>query len=238
MRALLDRLRAGVAPEALPPGARRALTTLESAGLAVPGEPPEDDVVATARAQFGADGDRRVAARSAHAVGVRAGAAHAGAVTELLAAAGVAVDDDRPAVWLVVADGEHVRESIDPLVRGGQPHLLVSGDATRRRLGPFVDPGRTACLRCVDAHEAEADPRLPFLVEQAALAREPAPRDPVVDRLALAWAVRDLCRYLEGEQPSTWSATVDVGPGAAPVVVQRLRHPHCGCAWDLLLDIP
>ena len=89
----------------------------------------------------------------------------------------------------------------------------MSGDAGSRRIGPFVEPGRTACLRCVDAHEAEVDPRLPFLVEQAAMATDGGePVDPVLDRLALAWAVRDLCRYLEGDEPSTWSATVDLGP--------------------------
>ena len=127
--------------------------------------------------------------------------------------AGLEVDDVSPAVWLVVAPGPIVRESHRPA--GSRGCAAPVGERRRggRRIGPFVEPGRTACLRCVDAHEAEADPRRPFLVEQAALASAGGePVDPVLDRLALAWAVRDLCRYLEGDEPSTWSATVDVGP--------------------------
>jgi hypothetical protein len=168
---------------------------------------------------------------------VRAGAPYRRLVTDLLTGAGVVVDDDAPAVWLLVVTGPVPRESVDPLVRTGQPHLLVSGDAGGRRLGPFVDPGRTACLRCVDAHEAEADPRLPFLVEQAAMGSDGTePVDPLLDMLALSWAARDLCRYLEGDEPSTWSTTVDLDPCGPPTVARWLRHPHCGCAWDLLLD--
>jgi hypothetical protein len=188
-----------------------------------------------AQAQYGGDGARRVAARAGHRVGVRAVGPSYPIITELLALTGLEVDEVSPTVWLVVAPGPIVRESIDPLVRAGAPHLLVSGGGGERRIGPFVEPGRTACLRCVDAHEAEADPRRPFLVEQAALASAGGePVDPVLDRLALAWAVRDLCRYVEGAEPSTWSATVDVGPAEGPHLVRWLRHPRCGCAWDLL----
>ncbi len=104
-------------------------------------------------------------------------------------------------------------------------------------MGPFVEPGRTACLRCVDAHEALADERRPLLIAQAATAaiRQPPPRDPVLDALALAWAVRDLCRYVEGDEPSTWSTTCDLSPAGLPDAVRWGRHPDCGCAWDAVL---
>jgi hypothetical protein len=240
VRALLEDLRRGSAPGDLTPLAARALDSLLAAGLAFPvapgTRPPE---VAVAQAQFGADGVRRVVGRAGHRIGVRAAEPSRAIVTELLTLAGLVVDETAPAVWLVVTAGPVSRESIDPLVRAGAPHLVVSGGAGNRRMGPFVEPGRTACLRCVDAHEAEVDPRLPFLVEQAAMTTDGGePVDPVLDRLALAWAVRDLCRYLEGDEPSTWSATVDLGPTDPPHLVRWLRHPHCGCAWDLLFDLP
>lgn len=239
VRALLDALRAGADPGELPEAAARALETLLAAGLAFAGTPATASDRTVAQAQYGIDGVRRLATRAGHRVGVRAAGPPRAIVTDLLALTGLEVDDASPSVWLVVAPGPIVRETIDPLVRAGAPHLLVSGDAGSRRIGPFVEPGRTACLRCVDAHEAEADPRRPFLVEQAALASAgDEPVDPVLDRLALAWAVRDLCRYLEGDEPSTWSATVDLGPTDAPRLVRWLRHPHCGCAWDLLFDLP
>ncbi|MDZ5621156.1 hypothetical protein [Nocardioides bizhenqiangii] len=239
VRALLDALRAGADPGELAPVAVRALDSLLTAGLAfrtAAGVTPDLDV---AQAQHGADGQRRLAERARHRVGVRAGEASRAILDDLMALAGLGVDDASPSVWLVVTSGPITRGTIDPLVRAGAPHLLVCGDGIGRRIGPFVEPGRTACLRCIDAHEAEADPRRPFLVEQAALASTgDEPVDPVLDRLALAWAVRDLCRYFEGDEPSTWSATVDLGPTEAPRVVRWLRHPHCGCAWDLLFDLP
>lgn len=240
VRSLLDALRDGATPGDLSPTAARALDRLLAVGLAfaIGPEPPRRELT-RARAQFGADAVRRLAARAGHRVGIRAGDEARAVLTDLAAAAGLEVDDVSPSVWLVVADGPVARERIDPLVRAVAPHLVVSGGAAGRRIGPFVEPGRTACLRCVDAHEAETDPRRPFLVEQAALAdRLAEPVDPVLDRLALAWAVRDVCRYVEGDEPSTWSATVDLGPTDPPHLVRWLRHPHCGCAWDLLFDLP
>lgn len=240
VRALLDELRAGADPGELTPVAARARDGLVAAGLAFRAAPaattPE---LRVAQAQFGTDGVRRLADRVGHRIGVRAGGSSRAILADLLALAGLEVDDAAASVWLVVASGPITRESIDPLIRAGAPHLLVSGGAGGRRIGPFVEPGRTACLRCVDAHEAETDPRRPFLVEQAALASVgDEPVDPVLDRLALAWAARDLSRYLEGDEPSTWSATVDLGPTDAPRLVRWLRHPNCGCAWDLLFDLP
>ncbi|PWN04407.1 hypothetical protein DJ010_01840 [Nocardioides silvaticus] len=242
VRDLLSGLRDGSAAADLSPVAAASLHRLAAADLLVPLGSDATPAALVAEAQFGADGPPRVANRSAHPVGVRAEPPSEGLVEELLGLAGLVVDDTRPAVWLVVTAGPVTRESIDPLVRAGAPHLLVSGDAGGRRVGPFVEPGRTACLRCVDAHEAESDPRRPFLVEQAAraaaLGERIDPVDPVLDRLALSWAVRDLCRYLEGDEPSTWSATVDIGPTDGPLAARWLRHPHCGCAWDLLFDLP
>ena len=41
----------------------------------------------------------------------------------------------------------------------GVPHLLLTVSADGVRPGPFVVPGVTACLRCLDAHRSERDPR-------------------------------------------------------------------------------
>lgn len=240
VRGLLASLRSGAVPADLAPLAAHALEALRAADVVVPAGPePASADALVLQAEFGADGVRRRAQRATQRIGVRAEGASRAVLDELLELVGLAVDDAGSVAWLVVAAGPVSREEIDPLARVGAPYLVVSGDTPGRRVGPFVEPGRTACLRCVDAHEAEADPRRPFLVEQAARASDgEEPVDPVLDRLALAWAVRDLCRYVEGDEPSTWSATVDLPPSGAPVLRRWLRHPHCGCAWDLLLDLP
>ncbi|MBM0126318.1 hypothetical protein [Pimelobacter simplex] len=242
VRRLLDDLAdpAGDGPGPdLPAEAARALARLVEAGLAVPAAP---QVSPHLLAQAGPDAVRRQAVHAAIPIALDAPAGARTLLAPLLSAAGLAVattPQDAP-VHLVVTDGPLARERLDPLVRASVPHLPVSGDARGVRIGPFVGPGRTACLRCVDAHESLHDQRLPLLLAQAARqsAQRPPPRDPVLDRLALAWAVRDLTRFVEGEEPSTWSATVDLGPVGAPVLTQWGRHPWCGCAWDGFLDLP
>lgn len=237
VRALLDALASYNDPGPLDDDARHALAMLAAADLlvdAASGAAAESDVML-----FGSDAARRRTARSTGAIGLTAEPTSADGLDDLLAAAGLRVDDRDPAVHLVVTAGPARRSLVDPLLRAGLPHLLVSGTGATRRVGPFVDPGRTACVRCVDAHESEADPRLPLLIEQAAHPHSPiAPVDPLVGRLALTWAVRDLARYLEGDEPSTWSTTVDIGPTEAPTVTRWLRHPDCGCAWDVLMHLP
>ena len=135
------------------------------------------------------------------------------------------------AVAVVVTIGaEPRRDTVDALVQADRPHLLVTALAGRTRIGPFVAPGLTACLRCLDAHLTDRDPRHPLVVEQH-LAADPGDGPAPADlQLALAWAVRDVAALLGGDRPTTWSATVDLEPDG-PVTQRWRRHPGCGCAW-------
>lgn len=222
-----------------PDGTGVALDRLRAAGLLVvvpDSETVPDPADQVLRAQFGPDGVRRRAARSSAAIVVQAAPAAEPVLAPLLDRAGLRrTGSEDGAAHLVVSTGPVDRELLDPLVRSSVPHLVVSGGAGSRRVGPFVHPGHTACLRCVDAHEALHDARRPLLLAQAARAatERPPPVDPVLDALALAWAVRDLARYVEGDSPSTWSTTFDIGPTSAPTALRWGRHPDCGCAWDL-----
>jgi bacteriocin biosynthesis cyclodehydratase domain-containing protein len=160
----------------------------------------------------------------------------------LLAAAGVRVlepDPQRPpGLTLLLGVGEVGRDETDRLVRAGVPHLvvrLVEGEAI---VGPFVEPGRTACLRCLDAHQGDDDPQAPVLAAahaRLAHARRDGVAEPVdtaLATLAVAWAVRDLVSHVDGERPSTWSATVQLSATLATVTqAQWRRHPACGCSW-------
>lgn len=52
------------------------------------------------------------------------------------------------------------------LVSGDVPHLPVVLAPDRVEVGPFVEPGSTACLACVDAHRCDADPAWPQIAAQ------------------------------------------------------------------------
>jgi len=161
-------------------------------------------------------------------------------LAELLRAAGVAITSStvRAETVLVLSVGELARDRLDPLIRSRTTHLvvrLVDGGAV---LGPFVVPGVTACLRCVDAHLSVRDPDHVAVtaryVRATARARPDGIPDlePALTSVALAWAVRDVVAHLAGVEPSTWSRTVHLG--AAPTShTERtwLRHPRCGCCW-------
>lgn len=130
--------------------------------------------------------------------------------------AGVALlvtDHDDPAA----AD----RWSVDSL-----PHLVVRLGAESVRIGPFVQPGVTACLRCLAAAGPPAEPALTSYADV----------DPALFMLGLAWAVRDLATWQAGHLPTTWSVTVTVRPDLQPEFTRWSRHPHCGCSWGLAVQ--
>jgi bacteriocin biosynthesis cyclodehydratase domain-containing protein len=142
-------------------------------------------------------------------------------------------------VGVLAGVGEPDRELVDEWIREQTPHVLVRLTEGRAVVGPFVVPGRTACLRCLDAHHTDADPEWPLLVRQYAEAVRhdradgvPEPVDPALAALAVAWAARDVTTYVDGGRPSTWSGTLTVHPDLATVETRSwLRHPECGCTW-------
>lgn len=139
-------------------------------------------------------------------------------------------------VVLALATGPLDRQLSDRLHRSHTPHLVVEAIESQIVLGPFVVPGRTACLRCLDAHLSAADPQHQSLVNTApGTLRNDGVAAPVhagSAAMALGWAVTDLVRFLEGDRPASWSATVTFTP-AQPSIhpTPWPRHPACGCSW-------
>jgi bacteriocin biosynthesis cyclodehydratase domain-containing protein len=145
--------------------------------------------------------------------------------------------DVPPRVGALLGIGEPDRDLLDAWTRARTPYVLVRMTEGRATVGPFVVPGRTACLRCVDAHCADADPAWPLLVRQYAAASAhdradgaPEPVDPLLASVAVSWAARDLASFVDGCRPSTWSATVSFDPQLSELETRTwLRHPACGC---------
>jgi hypothetical protein len=218
-------------PASLP--AMRALDRLRAAGLlvAVPGSPLEARVAA----EHGPGAPARAAARRAARVSVQAPPDLADALASLLRAEGVRPVTTAASLTLVVALGPVRRGRLDALVQDGRPHLVVSGGPTGWEVGPFVVPGRTACLRCVDAALAEREPRRAVVTDQLARSSASVPVSPTLQSAALALAAREVISYVDGEPPTTWSASLLLGVAGAPQLRTWARHPLCGCAWDVVL---
>jgi hypothetical protein len=148
-------------------------------------------------------------------------------VAPLAAAAGLR-PDPRAEVVLHVTDLPDDCTPADPWVVASRPHLSVVAVPTAVRVGPFVVPGLTACLRCVRAGNdgPGGDRSGPRLTAGPGV-------DPGLLAVALGWAARDTRTWLGDGTPSTWSATVTVGLDLAPRVQRWARHPHCGCSWGV-----
>jgi hypothetical protein len=219
VRRLVAHLAAARPPGRLDADAARALAAITAAGLTA----DDDDRVARNRS--------RAAAR----VWLDVPEALAPALRQLVAASGLTAAGvaDEATLALVAGQAAVARDRLDGWARGGVPHLLLTEDVEGWTVGPFVVPGRTACVRCLDAHRAESDPRHALVVERAATAVPlgPCRPDPALTTVALGWAVRDLVAAADGDRPSTWSATLALGPDLAPRLRPWRRHPHCGCAW-------
>ena len=251
VRTLLQRLTGtGTEPVLGPdvsPAAMLALARLARAGLLV-----DREVLASCLATY-ADGpaqraaalatlhsspreaETRWAARTRASVRVDGAPADTAALEQVLAAGGVrTVREPAPSggrVVVLLRDREPDRDELDRLQHDDVAHLLVRAALDHVVVGPFVDPGRTACVRCLDAHRTDGDPRWPLVLAQQTGLDAPAVRDPALWQLALAWAARDVLRRFDGEQPSTWSATVRIGPDLRPRRQEWRRHPRCGCGW-------
>ncbi len=253
VRRTLEDLLAGRAPAPRTAAGGRLLVELSRAQLVVDGTQldaalagvVDRDCVRAAFAQHGDEAPARLRSRSAARVAVDVPPPVRDLTTRLLRASGVPLAndsgdsggsgaDDVPTVSLGMTVGEVSRDRLDDAVRDGHPHLVVCAGSTGVTLGPFVVPGRTACLRCADAQRAELDPRRAIVVEQCARqSRVEQPLDPALLTLAAAWAVRDVVSFVDGDRPSTWSASITLRPDLVVHRQEWKRHPGCGCAWDL-----
>ena len=203
--------------------------------------PALDTLIAAGLVEAADEVATRLQARARSRVHVDAPDGVLAALLRLLGQAGLtlATDPDDASVALHWSEGEPPRGALDDRMRTGTPHLVVRELPGGPVLGPYVVPGATACLRCVDAHLGEADPRRGLVLEQLAATRplRPAEPDPGLRMLTVGWTVNDLVTAAEGSRPAAWSATVALG-SLPPRVTPYQRHLHCGCAWsEELVDL-
>lgn len=167
----------------------------------------------------------------------------------LLAAVGLnrQVAPSSASVVLSLSRGEPARDAYDDLARAGTPYLVVRAVEAEIIVGPFVVPGRTACLRCCDLHREDHEPGYGTLLRAAIQAPRkdgvPTPIDTALGWIALGTAVGDLVRYAEGDRPVSWSTTIHLDPTSttpgAPGANHWPPHPDCSCSWvtqDLGVD--
>ena len=153
----------------------------------------------------------------------------------LVEAEQVPVTDDSTAATLVlvVADQEPHREAADEAMRRGLPFLCVGVRELVGLVGPFVVPGRTACLRCVDLGRAALDRCWTTLVDSAQASPPHAPScPPSLASVTAGYAAQELALWASGAMPVCCDRVVEIPHGLGEVqTVSFQPHPHCGCGW-------
>ncbi|GHS84929.1 hypothetical protein AGMMS50218_01180 [Actinomycetota bacterium] len=159
--------------------------------------------------------------------------------------------DRPPDVVVLVHRGAADSAAGVALVSADLPHLSVVSREADAFVGPFVRPGASVCLRCLDLHRRDLDPAWPLLVPQLLPpdagppprwsqltgtrhpGRRPAHRAGIPAALAGvcgALAAAQVLAHLDGAIPGATDAAYEI---SAPDVTPRRRawqvHPECGC---------
>jgi hypothetical protein len=176
-----------------------------------------------------------VRARAGCRVWVHGTGAVADTVRELAGSAGLGVcsDPSEATVGVLTGDREPARHLSDAVMHSGIPHLWAYVRDLVGIVGPFVVPGTTSCLRCVDAARSDLDPAWPTLLQSAeARPLRVAPCDDVLATLVGAWAVQEIALWASDVRPHTYGCVIEVPQGWGPAEAANYEpHPACGCGW-------
>jgi hypothetical protein len=101
-------------------------------------------------------------------IGSRRGDAVARAIARI-APETVTADNPQLVPDLAVLTGPVTPDEVEALMRDRVTHLAVRAEEAIGVVGPLVEPGRSACLRCINLHKAARDPAWPKVLAQTGL---------------------------------------------------------------------
>ncbi|SDS76506.1 bacteriocin biosynthesis cyclodehydratase domain-containing protein [Paraoerskovia marina] len=139
-----------------------------------------------------------------------------------------------PDVVVVVEAWAHDARRFARLCAEGVPHLAVQVHEASTTIGPFVVPGRTPCLRCLDLARLAADPRWRDVAAHLhALPPGRTGEETTITATAAALAAAQVISALDGGRPRTADTVLETGlPDVVPRVRPTSPHPGCGCGAD------
>lgn len=136
----------------------------------------------------------------------------------------------QPTPLVVVAPRtvEPDRALTDHLRRAGLTHLVVRLEPERAVVGPFVVPGHSPCVRCLDLARCDLDREWPLLLAQLATTWQES------GALATAWAsstaAAHALAWLDRGQVPAVGATLELSSDTLALESRAWSaHPRCGC---------
>jgi hypothetical protein len=161
-------------------------------------------------------------------------ASEAGQITQGTVSKALTGAKGRPPDLAVLAEypGQELAAS---LMRERVSHLAVRASEAIGIVGPLVEPGRSACLRCIDLAKTERDPAWPLILAQLAGARhrpqgQPQACDTVLAATVAAAAAGRALAYIDraAPDPAVTNGTLEL---VLPDWEWRRRSwlPHSAC---------
>lgn len=194
--------------------------------------------VASLSSQDADGGVRLLARRSVAVVQVHGNGAIADLAADLLTRSGIAAgvtdteqltNDRDPDLTILV--GYRQPEQLAELHQRRLPHLAVCVSEAIGVVGPLVQPGRTACLRCLDFARVDRDSAWPLILAQLPASRMDATAsDPVLATAVAAQAAAQALAFVDRSEQdaATVNGTLEL---AMPTWQWRRRSwpPHQAC---------
>ncbi|MFY9850819.1 MAG: TOMM precursor leader peptide-binding protein, partial [Trebonia sp.] len=151
-------------------------------------------------------------------------------------------DDPRRLPDLAVLAGHPDPVDVAELMRGRVPHLAVRAEEAIGVVGPLVEPGRSACLRCADLARAARDSAWPVILAQAGgpdgPATSPQACDTVLAAATAALAAAQALTFIDRAAPHV------TRNGTLEVVLpdwqwhRRTWSPHLACTCGAAAAAP
>lgn len=139
-----------------------------------------------------------------------------------------------PDLVVVVETWAHDARRFARLCAQDVPHLAALVREADVAVGPFVVPGKSPCVRCLDLTHRASDPQWPDI--SAHLRSLPPGRtgeETVLVATGAALVAGQVLAALDGGRPRTDGAVLECSlPDAVPRVRTLAPHPACGCGAD------
>ncbi len=143
---------------------------------------------------------------------------------------------DGPGLVVQLSAHEPPRSLVASLMHQGLTHLLVRRSGSRWRVGPFVAPGHSPCLRCADLARIDVDAPWAAVLPQLEVPPLVAARDRTSEAAvweAAAFVGREVLRAATGARPRSVGAVLRHDEDAGWRADQSVAfHHRCAC-WLL-----
>ena len=180
-----------------------------------------------------------IASRMASSVAVVGDEQWASVVRDSLGTSGLHYSDDASSADVTIvcaslpADAPEAVLTTTPLQFQDRRHLPITAFRGRASIGPLIEPGFTACLRCAYLHHRDADSAWPTMMTQWLQyhANHSLPPDPLLALHCAVHAATMIRAWVDAPGVQTPRRVVIRSPEFSAQERSVLPHPACGCLW-------